>query len=414
MSENLEKEHLDLLISASRLLNSTLALDQVLHLLLEQATKIVGASSAHILKKEGREWVPEISITDSQTDELSGQYLCSQTVVKQAVKSGTTVLSLDGVGDNRFFTAPSVVVSGVRSILCTPLSWQGEARRVIYLDNRLRDGVFREKQQALIEVLAEQAAGALENAALHAEREQMYEKALAQAREELSQTQAELLNASKLAAVGELAAGIAHEVNNPLCALALNLDAVGRRVSDEKVTKRLALMEKAVHRCRAIIDRLLNFTHPSRAHWGIVQLDEVVEQTLELMSYQLRDVELVTTVEPLRVEGEAASLGQVLLNLLSNALHAVEGVEKPEIQVSLHGRCLEVSDNGVGMSEEVKERIFEPFYTTKPVGRGTGLGLSVSFRILQQHDVEVKVESEPAEGTTFSMTFPETTHRRRR
>ena len=408
MSDNLEKEHLDLLISASRLLNSTLDLDEVLHRLLEQATKIVGASSAHILKKEGSEWVPEISITDPEMNEQNHSHVCSQTVVKQAVKSGTTVLSLDAVRDNRFYAAPSVVVSGVRSILCTPLSWQGKARRVIYLDNRIRDGVFREKQQVLIEALAGQAAGALENAALHAEREQMYEKALAQARDELSQTQAELLNASKLAAVGELAAGIAHEVNNPLCALALNLDAVGRRVSDEKVTKRLVLMEKAVQRCRGIIERLLNFTHPSRARRGVVQLDEVVEQTLELMSYQLRDVEVETQLEPLQVEGEAANLSQVILNLLSNALHAIEGDDKPRIQVSLQAHTLEITDNGIGMTEEVKERIFEPFYTTKPVGRGTGLGLSVSFKILQQHEVEVKVRTSPGEGTTFSMTFHET------
>lgn len=407
MSENLAKEHLDLLISASRLFNSTLELNEVLSRLLAKARELVGATYAHILLRENDKWVPEITIASEELDGSVPDYYCSQSIVGMAVEQRETLTLLHADRDDRFSNAMSIQLSGTRSVLCTPLIWQGEVQRVVYLDNRIKHGVFRDQHKSLIEALASQAAGALENAALYAEREEMYEKALEQAREELNQTQAQLLNASKLAAVGELAAGIAHEVNNPLCALALNIDAVSRKVKDPKIGKRLGLMEQAVERCRTIIEKLLNFTHPSRSERSAVRLDEVVEQTMELMAYQLKSVDTTVSLEPTTVMGEAANLSQVLLNLLSNSLFALSNEEEPRIAIHLEDRQLSLSDNGCGMSAEVKERIFEPFYTTKPVGQGTGLGLSVSFKIIRQHNAKIYVESDLNIGTTFVITFPD-------
>jgi two-component system NtrC family sensor kinase len=281
---------------------------------------------------------------------------------------------------------------------------------VIYLDHRISQGVFREEQKQLIEALSQQAAVALDRVALYQERERLHQEALAQARSELAETQAQLLNTSKLAAVGELAAGVAHEVNNPLCALAVNLEALNKKITDVTLKRRLSIMDRAVERCRHVVDKLLTFTHPSRTQWGECSLDEIVKQTVELMSFQLRDIDLILELEPTTVSGEPSALGQVVLNLLGNAKDAVAETKEAKRIKIFCGRengvsCLRVGDNGCGMDEVVRKRIFEPFFTTKPVGSGSGLGLSVSYQILKQHQALIEVESELGEGTIFTIRF---------
>jgi C4-dicarboxylate-specific signal transduction histidine kinase len=394
---SVDKEHLDLLLQSSALLNSTLDLDEVLKYLLQEASRIVGADNGLILLREKDDWTVHLSISEEQ--------LFSKSVATLAADSEKTLLVIDAVNDERLSSSTSVIVSGLRSILCAPLTWDKEVRGVVYLDNKIKTGVFRDEHQKLIDALSQQAAGALENAALHLERERLHEDAMKQAREELAQTQAQLFTASKMAAVGELAAGIAHEVNNPLCAIALNLDTVSKQVTGPGLSRRMEIMTQAVERCRGIIDRLLHFSHPSTAEWKLFRLDQLVMQTLELMQYQLRDIQVACDLEPLTVEGDASALVQVLINLLSNSRDAV-----PESGGRIDVRCresgsLEVQDNGCGMEPEVRDRVFEPFFTTKGVGEGTGLGLAVSYQILKDHSVRVRVKSEAGAGTTIRLNF---------
>ena len=395
---SVDREHLDLLLQASALLNSTLDLDEVLRSLLQEASRIVGAENGFILLREDEEWKLHLSINESE--------LFSRSVATHAAESGKTLLLLDAHNDERFLNTTSVQMGALRSILCAPVVWGQTVRGVIYLDNRVKKGVFRGEHQRLIDALSQQAATALENAALHQERERLHERAMAQAREELAYTQAQLLTASKMAAIGELAAGVAHEVNNPLCAIALNLDTVSKQVKDDKLTRRLDIMTRAVDRCRGIIDRLLNFSHPSLAERKPFRLDEVILQTLELMHYQLREYLVDYELDELTVYGDASALVQVFINLLSNSKDAL-----PEEGGRIQLRCracgvVELEDNGCGMSEEVRERLFEPFFTTKPVGEGTGLGWSVSYQILKEHSAAIEVESEPGRGTLVRLTFP--------
>ena len=387
-----------MLLQASALLNSTLDLDEVLKSLLQEASRIVGAENGFILLRDEEDWKLHLSINDSE--------LFSRSVASHAAESGKTLLLLDAHNDDRFRNVTSVQVASLRSILCAPVAWGQTVRGVIYLDNRVKKGVFRAEHQRLIDALSQQAATALENAALHQERERLHEMAMAKAREELAQTQAQLLTASKMAAVGELAAGVAHEVNNPLCAIALNLDTVARQIHDEKLVRRMDIMTRAVERCRGIIDRLLNFSHPSLAEWKRFRLDEVVLQTLELMHYQLREISVDYELEELAIKGDASALIQVLINLLSNSKDALPE-EGGRIQVRVFSSgVLEIEDDGCGMSLEVKERLFEPFFTTKPVGEGTGLGWSVSYQILKEHSAVTEIQSVPDHGTTIRIKFP--------
>ena len=390
-------EHLDLLLQSSALLNSTLELDEVLRYLLEEASRIVGAESGFILLRADDDWTVHLSSREDQP--------FSRSVANRAADDGKTVLVIDAVSDSRFFNTTSIQMAGLRSIVCAPLIWGGEVRGVVYLDNKVAKGVFRSEHQRLIDALSQQAAGALENAALHRERERVHEEAMKRAREELAQTQAQLFTASKMAAVGELAAGIAHEVNNPLCAIALNLDAVSKQITGPGLGRRLEIMTQAVQRCRGIIDRLLHFSHPSAAEWKSFRLDLLVLQTLELMQYQLRDIEVTCDLKPLTVEGDASALVQVLINLLSNSKDAVTENNGQIVIRCRESGLLEVQDNGCGMTAEVRERLFEPFYTTKDLGEGTGLGLAVSYSILKEHSVRIEVESEPGVGSEIRLFF---------
>jgi C4-dicarboxylate-specific signal transduction histidine kinase len=394
---SVNKEHLDLLLQSSALLNSTLDLDEVLKYLLEEASRIVGAENGFILLKEADDWIVHLTIAEDRP--------FSRSVATHAAESGKTLMVIDAVNDDRFMNTTSVVLSGLRSILCAPLTWDREIRGVVYLDNNISQGVFLGEHQRLIEALSQQASGAIENAALHRERERLHDEAMKRAREELAQTQAQLFTASKMAAVGELAAGLAHEVNNPLCAIALNLDTVSKQVEGPGLGRRLEIMTLAVERCRGIIDRLLRFSHSSMAEWKSFRLDHLVSQTLELMQYQLRDIDIECDLEPLTVEGDASAIVQVLINLLSNCNDAVpdEGA-RIEIRCCASG-VLQIQDNGCGMTCEVRERLFEPFFTTKTVGEGTGLGLAVSYQILKDHSAQIEVESEPDAGTLVRLTF---------
>lgn len=391
-----KEEHLEFLLQSSALLNSTLDLDEVLKSLLGEASRLLGADNGLVLLRDGEEWRVHLSINEG--------WQFSKSVVARAVEDRRTICLLDAANDARYSQSTSIQLSGLRSILCTPLTWDGEVNGVVYLDNRVTAGVFREEHQRLIDALSQQAAGALENAALLRERERLHEDAMRRAREELAQTQSQLFTASKMAAMGELAAGIAHEVNNPLCAIALNLTTVSQQVESPGLARRLDIMTQAVERCRGIIDRLLRFSHPSMAERKRLRLDHLIQQTVELMHYQLREIELVCELQPLTVEGDASALVQVLINLLSNSKDAVTENGRIVIRCQETG-LVEVEDNGCGMTAEVKERIFEPFFTTKTLGEGTGLGLAVSYQILKDHAIRTEVESGPGEGTRIRLAF---------
>ena len=192
MSYDLEKEHLDLLIQASSMLNSSLDLDRVLGQLLRQATVLVGADSGYILEKDGDSWTVKIAIHAGRESAVEKANY-STTIVEKAFDSLSTICLLDAVSDPMCSNSTSIQTSGIRSVLCTPLLWKQRIRGVIYLENRRVTGVFRKSQVALIEALSQQAATALENASLYQEREGFYEKALSDAQSELAFTQTQLL-----------------------------------------------------------------------------------------------------------------------------------------------------------------------------------------------------------------------------
>ena len=228
--------------------------------------------------------------------------------------------------------------------------------------------------------------------------------------------QAKILQSEKLAAIGQLAAGVMHEINNPLATISACVAAIeGRLPPGSGADEYLQIIEKEVDRCSRIVDGLLDFSRPKAAARTTVDLNALVEETLFLLKHhrQFKRLRVVRelAVEAPRIAGNGEQLIQVLMALMLNAVDAMEhgGVLTVRTRVGA-GRpdevVVEVQDTGVGIARDEQDKIFEPFYTTKPPGRGTGLGLSICYGIVQDHGGRIEVDSAPGRGSLFAVHLP--------
>jgi signal transduction histidine kinase len=229
----------------------------------------------------------------------------------------------------------------------------------------------------------------------------------------LRRQQEGMIQHEKMAAAGRMAAGVAHEIANPLASMDGLLQLLQRR--PEKLTaEALATLREQVARISRILRDMTTFAHPGQANWEEMELNTVVEKAMVMVRFDPRfdSVQLTTELPPglPRVRLMPEAMQQVVLNLVINALDAVEGADQPRIQLrtsSAHGSAvIEISDNGHGITPEHQRHLFEPFFTTKPVGKGTGLGLSISYSLVQEHGGDIQVETEVGRGTKFLVRLP--------
>jgi two-component system NtrC family sensor kinase len=243
--------------------------------------------------------------------------------------------------------------------------------------------------------------------------------------QELKRAQAEVAQGEKLAAVGQLASGIAHELNNPLTGVLTFTSLLRKKMPEGSLdAEDLDLVIRETKRCASIIRRLLDFAREKVPENGLFDLNQVVEDTLRFVEApaHVQRIEIVRQLDPALppIWGDADLIKQVVLNIVVNATQAIEGqgqivVQTRRIDDTEHlgsdGQPesmveLSVHDTGCGIPEGNLKRIFDPFFTTKEVGKGTGLGLSVSYGIVRAHHSTIKVESVMGEGTTFRIRLP--------
>jgi len=237
----------------------------------------------------------------------------------------------------------------------------------------------------------------------------------------------QLIQAGKMATLGEMSAGVAHELNQPLSVIKTSASFLKKKIDRQEAVSSEILralseeMDEQVDRASLIINHLRQFGRKTDIGKVNVQLNDCIRGTFTVLGRQLEihgigvELQLEETLPP--IKGDRNRLEQIFLNLIMNARDALddredrEGQEfKKSLKISTKRKgdevVVKISDNGLGMSEAVKEKIFEPFFTTKPVGKGTGLGLSISFGIVRDYDGTIEVESQEGRGTTFTLRFP--------
>jgi len=240
--------------------------------------------------------------------------------------------------------------------------------------------------------------------------------ALEKAIEQLENTQAQLIHSEKMGAIGEIYAGLTHEINNPLAIMIGKLELVlkmaERLVLPPDLTRDLEIINRNGLRIAELIRSLLVFSRKNTLRFTPMALNDVIYEVVELVDkpYAKQGIRIETQFDPKLppCQGSRGHLQQVFLNLLNNARDAMPQGGAITLTTYVNGRRLtaEVKDDGAGMTPETQRRVFEPFYTTKGVGKGTGLGLSVAYGIIKTHGGNIEVESEPGRGTLFRVTLP--------
>jgi len=232
---------------------------------------------------------------------------------------------------------------------------------------------------------------------------------------QLVDTQKELVASEKMASLGKLSAGVAHEIGNPLSAISgyMEILSKGHEMDQEQKIKYMEKVSIEIDRINRIISTLLDYAKPREIMETRINLNDIVNKTVELLSNQgiLKNInlELDLSQDPLNIMIDEHQLLQVLINLLINAKEAVNNDGKIAIRSFLNDNNLaevSIKDDGSGINKEDIDKIFDPFFTTKEPGSGTGLGLSISHRIINQFDGTISVSSNPGKETLFILTFP--------
>jgi signal transduction histidine kinase/HAMP domain-containing protein len=307
------------------------------------------------------------------------------------INDASAVLPFDDIGKKL----------GINNLMLVWLRQKGELIGAIMAANK-KSGDFSEEDTRILGILANNFSVALENARLY--------KNLRRQMSELKETQEQLVQAAKLAAIGELASNIAHEINNPLTSILGYSELIKEETDINNIMRDISVIEKESLRARDIVHQLLEFARKRPLEIKTIDINEIVEDVLALTSINIKDsnINISKNLGDIpSIEGDANQLKQVFLNIVNNAIFAMNGGGVLGLTTTMvrDNVYVEISDTGKGIPKEVLHRIFEPFFTTKQE-KGTGLGLSISYKIIQSHQGRIDIESEENKGSKFTVVLP--------
>ncbi|AVH62116.1 trifunctional serine/threonine-protein kinase/ATP-binding protein/sensor histidine kinase [Nostoc sp. 'Peltigera membranacea cyanobiont' N6] len=371
-----------------------------------------------------------------------------------------TVVLINANADLTLANDPYIMRQQPQSILCSPILHQGKLLGILYLENNLATGAFTSDRVELLNLLCAQAAISLENARLY-ERSQQYAQQLEQALHNLQNAQLQIIQSEKMSALGNLVAGVAHEMNNPLGFIAASLkqakptftditehlklyqetlpdkseqildhaEEIDLEYSLSDLPKMLDSMTMACDRLKNISTSLRTFSRADQDYKVPFNIHQGIDSTILILKHRLKanehrpDIEVVTNYDNLpQIECFPGQLNQVFMNLLANAIDALEesNYGRSFEEVKANPNCITITtsiennlvkiailDNGKGMSEQVKYKIFDHLFTTKAVGKGTGLGLAIARQIVEEtHGGKLSFNSALGQGTEFIIEIP--------
>jgi signal transduction histidine kinase len=411
--ERTQRQRLEALRSAVATLSQSLELSEVLDRILTELRKVIPYDSASVMLMEG-ENLRVVAGRDLPGGGAIGDRYPITEIEREIEKTGRPFLLVDASRDDRFKGwGDSHYVRGWMSV---PLLGAKGMIGCLAIDSR-QLGAYSQEQAELAMSFAHQAAIAVENAQLH--------QSVKDQLEALQASQSKLVQSEKLAAIGKLVAGVAHELNNPLTAIIGIAQLLQSGEAGEAIRQALERLVGEAHRAGKIVRSLLDFSRQQRPERKPVLINDVIRSTLNILSYELKanniDCRTELAGELPAVWADADQLQQVFVNLITNAGEAMVEANgggtlfiSSELVVSAedgghsHQQFVRVAveDDGPGIPAEVLPRIFDPFFTTKSPGRGTGLGLSVCHGIVSEHEGQIWADSKPGAGARFYLQIP--------
>ena len=408
-----ERREATALADTARSLALSLDFDEVADRIVDAVIPVFGAHSSSLYRLGGDGQITAVARGGSGRKNFDRRLAWPKGagVVGVCVDARRAVWTRDVLADP-VYELPSpfreaIVATGSRAVIATPLNVKSRvvgALVISYAEPR----EFEEREIALQQAFADQAALALENAQLYASARDNVER--------LRDAQAQLVQAAKLGALGQLVSGVAHELNNPLSVIIGYGQLLLARELSPAMRRPIELMVSQGDRMAKIVRNLLFFARQRPPERGSVHVHDLIEQTLALRLNQMALSSITVRREYAEqlpaIGADSSQLQQVFLNLLLNAEQAILGANRPgeiTVRTALGATpdtvVAQVIDDGPGIPADAVGRVFEPFYTTKDVGQGTGLGLSVSYGIVNEHGGRLTVESRPG-ATTFTVELP--------
>ena len=410
----LNSEKLGATVEECSIINSTLNIAEVLKNIMKYANRVTNsvASTLMLLDEETGELVFSVP-TGPKSDKLTDFHLPPGEGIAGWVAENEQHLLIPDVKKDKRFYGKTDEMSGfeTKSILCVPLKAKSKMIGVLEVINKVDDTSFTEEDAMLLNIFANLAAIAIENARFYDELKNRYE--------EEKQLQEKLAESEKLRAMGLMASGVAHDFNNMLAIIFGNIDLAEVEDNKDMFLKRLAKIKKAAVDSANIIKRLQKFTKTNSEDTPFqpVKFNDLAREAIEISTPMWKDgphakgisIEIVDalTEEEFIILGNDTDLREAIINMIFNSVYAMP--QGGKIHLAMYTKdesiYLEISDNGIGMTEETKRRIFDPFFTTKGVNH-SGLGMSMLYGTIKRHNGSIDIKTKPGEGTMFTIVLP--------
>lgn len=424
-NNTLPKNRLDMMavIKASRTLTGEIVLEELLKKMLQIMIENAGAQKGFILFKEDKEWFVRASgsiiLVDASIKITSGPLSehkndLSEAIINYVARTSEIVVLNDATNKGLFTQDKYILAKKPKSVLCAPIIHQGQISCILYLENNLSTKAFPPERQETLNILGTQAAISLKNSTLYSDLGSTV-KQLHKEIQKRKDTQNQLLHAEKLTALGRLSASIAHEFGNPLMGIRYLLEDFHNRLKLQKEDQDLIKIGlDECNRMKNLMNELHQLDKPSTGKVRTFDIHISIENILSFQRklFTTKNVKINrkfdgSTMNIVAVEDQ---ITQVLINLFLNAADAIPATTGGVITISTgkNDRWVHISihDTGVGIKSEHQEKIFEPFFSTKPEVEGTGLGLPTSYGIIKGHGGDIICTSLPGQGTTFTVKIP--------